>query len=90
MDSVIKFYKLDLMGQEMWRDLLLNALTNMVLHKNIYIMYYNLTHQSLEQELKIVIKNSIQLQHIAPSQLGIPDLLGECPKESRSLFNRFG
>jgi hypothetical protein len=79
--SVIKFYNLDLMGQEMWKDLLLNALTNMVLRKNIYILYYTLTQKSLAKNLEIISKNMDTLKNISPRQLGISDLLGWISKD---------
>ena len=75
--SIIKFYNLDLMGQEMWKDLLLNALTNMVLKNNVYLVYYNLIMKSVKWELETISNNVKALANISPRQLGIPDILGK-------------
>lgn len=83
MISVIKFYNLDLMGQELWKDLLLNLLTNMVLRNQVYIIYYNLIVKSLinyedqdKSSITVITKNVQMLQGVFPQQFGVNDIHG--------------
>jgi len=76
MVSIIKFYNLELKGQELWKDLILNAITSMVVKNNVYFILYNLQVKALAGEITKISKTMDRLKDISTQDLGIPDVLG--------------
>ena len=45
---IIKFYSLNLRKQELWKDILLNLVTSIVIKSNTYFIVYNILAKKLQ------------------------------------------
>ena len=72
---IIKFYMLELNRQELWKDLLLNLVTNQVLCKNTYFLVYNMITKKMYQRISMIQDKMEKLQNIMPQDLGVSPLI---------------
>lgn len=71
----MKFYTLELKRQELWKDILLNLVTNVVLCKNVYFVVYNLLTKKLYKRICNIQDKIERLQNIMPEDLGVSKIL---------------
>lgn len=72
---IIKFYRLELRRQEMWKDILLNIMTNKVLCRKTYFVMYNLLTKKHYQRISMIQDKLEQLADVMPEDFGISKIL---------------